>query len=136
MDCVTPAKITLPFEAVNVPVFAQLPVSVIELFAVCVSVPFAPMVTSPDTVRFLLLVPSLSVQTFAAAPRVRDLQVEAEEIRGWNEPVKLASPIIASTVAVGTPLVQFAAVLHAVLDVPFQDVCAVACCSNNATSML
>jgi hypothetical protein len=39
---------------------------------------------------------------------------------GWKNPVKLASPMMASTVAVGTPAVQLLAVLHAVLVVPFQ----------------
>lgn len=41
---------------------------------------------------------------------------------GWYEPVKLASPIIASTVDVGTPLVQFELVDHAVDVIPFQEV--------------
>lgn len=40
--------------------------------------------------------------------------------------MKFASPIIASTVEVGTPLVQLEAVLQFVLVVPFQDVCEVA----------
>ena len=38
-------------------------------------------------------------------------------------PVKFASPMTASTVDEGTPAVQLAAVLHAVLVVPFHDVC-------------
>ena len=38
-------------------------------------------------------------------------------------PVKFASPMTASTVDEGTPAVQLAAVLHAVPEVPFHDVC-------------
>src|SRR5207248_2533944 len=45
-------------------------------------------------------------------------------------PVKFASPIIASTDEVGTPLVQLLELLHAVLEVPFQLVCALACWPN------
>ena len=42
---------------------------------------------------------------------------------GGFGPVKFASPMTASTVDEGTPAVQLAAVLHAVLEVPFHDVC-------------
>jgi hypothetical protein len=53
-------------------------------------------------------------------PTVSERQLEVAETDGWKVPVKLASPTIASTVAVGTPLVQLAAVAHAVLEVPRQ----------------
>ena len=66
----------------------------------------------------------VKVTALPPAPRVKDLQAAVAEILGWNAPVKLASPMMASTLAVGTPVVQLAAVPHAVLVVPFQEVCA------------
>jgi hypothetical protein len=39
---------------------------------------------------------------------------------GWLGPVKLASPMMASTLDVGTPLDQLLAVFQAVLVTPFQ----------------
>src|SRR6266516_2050962 len=81
------------------------------------------MVTLPDTVSVF---PTVSVEVFVPAPRVSDLQTETAVNAGWYVPVKLASPMIASTEAVGTPAVQLAAVAQAVLFVPFQEVCALA----------
>jgi len=66
-----------------------------------------------------VLLPTVSDDTFVP-PTVSDLQVAVADIVGWLTPVKLASPIIASTVDVGTPAVQFDAVPQAVLVVPFQ----------------
>ena len=50
------------------------------------------------------------------------LQTDFEVIEGWFAPVKFASPMMASTVAVGTPAVQLAAWLQEVLVVPRQEV--------------
>src|SRR5690242_17668437 len=74
----------------------------------------------PETVVLLLTVRV----ALTAPPTVRDLQVAVDEMVGWLTPVKLASPIMASTVGVGTPAVQLAAVDQFVLVVPFQLVCA------------
>ena len=53
-------------------------------------------------------------------PIVSDRQEAVAVTSGCLLPVKLASPITASTVLDGTPLVQLAAVFQAVLVVPFQ----------------
>ena len=74
------------------------------------------MIRFPDTVRFLLTDSSDATDP----PSVKDLQTAVAPIVGWLPPVKLASPIIASTVEVGTPLLQLDAVAQLVLVVPFQ----------------
>src|SRR2546425_2453849 len=84
-------------------------------------VPLGPMVRLPDTVKLLS---TLSVHTLLPVPIVSDLQAELAERSGWLAPVKLASPIMASTEAVGTPAVQLPAVLQLLLTVPLQEVCA------------
>jgi hypothetical protein len=56
----------------------------------------------------------------APPPIVSDLQLEETFTVGWKNPVKLASPITASTVAVGTPAVQLLTLFQDVLEVPFQ----------------
>jgi hypothetical protein len=96
-----------------------LPVSEIAAFTECVTVPFAPMVTFPATLSALFTV---RTETFVAAPMVSDLHEAGELILGWCVPVKLASPMIAGTVDVGTPFVQFPAVPQLVLAVPFHEV--------------
>ena len=57
-------------------------------------------------------------------PTVNDRQTDDSLIVGWKEPVKLASPIVASVAEVGTPEVQLEAFSQAVLTVPRQLVCA------------
>jgi hypothetical protein len=87
-------------------------------------VPLLLIRTLSDTVVPLLIV---KLDAFVP-PIVRDLQVAEFEIVGWLTPVKLASPIMASTVAVGTPAVQLLALLQLVLTVPFQLVWAILSC--------
>ena len=79
------------------------------------------MMTSPETVRVWS---TLRVETLLPVPIVSDLHTELWLRSGWLGPVKLASPMMASTVAVGTPFVQLAALLQSLLTVPFQAVVA------------
>ena len=75
----------------------------------------------PDTVNCL---ETVSVQVMAPVPSVSERQTPEAPLAvrlGWFVPVKLASPMMASTVAVGTPAVQFVAVPQVVLLVPFHD---------------
>ena len=81
------------------------------------------MVTFPETVIPLEIV---RVETFVPVPSVSERQTEVELLLGWFAPVKLASPMMASRLAVGTPAVQLAKVPQVVLDVPFHEVCAIA----------
>jgi hypothetical protein len=55
-------------------------------------------------------------------PITKDLQDAAELTAGWNAPVKLASPTMASVEDVGTPALQLEAVDQALLVIPFHDV--------------
>src|SRR2546425_1806492 len=84
-------------------------------------VPLGPIVRFPDTVKLLS---TRNVETLLPVPMVSDLQADLAERFGWFAPVKLASPTMASTVAVGTPAVQLPGLLQSSLTVPFQEVCA------------
>ena len=120
--CAVPEKVTcaLATDALYVPEFVQLPLSVIVRFAeLARMVPLLPIVTLPDTLMFLATV---SVEAILPDPMVSDLQADVLVRVGWLLPVKLASPIIASMVAVGTPAVQLEAVLQFVLVAPVQEV--------------
>src|SRR6185503_4648644 len=77
------------------------------------------MMTSPDTVRVWS---TLRVETLLPVPMVRDLQKELAERSGWKAPVKLALPMMTSTVAAGTPAVQLPAFRQSLLTVPVQEV--------------
>lgn len=120
IDCAVPAKITDDVVVVPlyVPFFIQLPVSVNDAAPLLI-VPFELIVIFPETVVVLLIVSA----AVTAPPRVNDLHTAVADIVGWLTPVKFASPIIASVVAVGTPFVQFVARAQLVLIVPFQLVC-------------
>lgn len=77
----------------------------------------------PETVK---LVEIVRMEASVPAPSVSERHTAVELMLGWLVPVKLTSPMMASIPAVGTPAVQFAAVLQAVLLVPFHEVCALA----------
>ena len=104
------------------PELLQFPLRVILFFLVCEIVPFEPIVILPETVKLLFTDPRVSVDTFVPAPIVSDLHEELAVTDGWFAPVKFASPIITSTVEVGTPDVQFEAVPQEVLVIPFHEV--------------
>ena len=74
------------------------------------------------TVRLPVIVSALLMVRVdvTVPPMVSDLHDAVAVTSGCLLPVKLASPITASTVLDGTPLVQLAAVFQAVLFVPFQ----------------
>ena len=82
-------------------------------------VPFEPIKRFPQTVILLTI---LSEEALVPLPIVKFLQVEVPFKAGWNTPVKLASPIMASTAEVGTPEVQFEAVVQLVLVTPLHEV--------------
>ena len=75
--------------------------------------------------------PTVRVEAFVPVPRVSDLQTELAVNVGCLVLVKFASPMMASTEAVGTPAVQLAAMLQSVLAVPFHDVWAVTAASES-----
>ena len=70
----------------------------------------------PETVSGLETVST----AFVLLPIVKDKQLLTLLTVGLTVPVKAKSPIIALTVAVGTPFVQLLAVPQAVVPVPFQ----------------
>ena len=114
---IVPLKVTREvFAGVNMPELLQLPCTDITLFFGCSKVPLALINTLPLTVRFLFTV-NFPVK---APPMVNDLQVAEADITGELATGKLISPMITSTVAEGTPLVQLVAVAQLVLVVPFQ----------------
>lgn len=101
----------------------QLPVVLIvkEVVPLCRIVPFVPIVTFPETVNPLDMD---NTQFVVPVPIVNDLATAVAVMDGWLVPVKLASPMITSSVAVGIPAVQLVVLAQAVLTVPFQEVCA------------
>ena len=83
-------------------------------------VPLLPIVMFPQTFKFFVIERDEVIVPF---PMVSVLQAALVPVKiGWNAPVKLASPMMASIVDVGTPAVQFEAVCQLVLVVPFHDV--------------
>ena len=84
-------------------------------------IPLAPMMTFPEMVKVLS---TFNVETLLPAPIVSDLHTELWLRSGWLAVMKLASPMMASTFAVGTPLVQLPALLQSLLTLPVQEVVA------------
>src|ERR1051326_8911170 len=78
------------------------------------------MVTLPKTLNVLS---TFRLTARAPVPMVSDRQTERALLRsGCLDPVKLASPMTASVLAVGTPAVQLAGLLQSPLTAPVHDV--------------
>ena len=95
------------------------PLTVMDLVVLWMSVPLAAMVRLLATVRV-----NFTFNVAAATPpMVSDWQVTAllPARVGWLVPVKFASPMIASSVAVGTPAVQLVAA-NQLVPPPIQEV--------------
>ena len=88
----------------------------VKVVPLCVMVPPDVIFKLPETVSGLERVST----AFTLPPIVKEKQLLPLFIVGLTVPVKAASPIIALTVAVGTPFVQLLAVPQAVVPVPFQ----------------